>query len=798
MSFETQQLLPVMVRPRAPGLRTNLENASLRRQQSEAETGAKQEALERMEQLRSEMLRTMEILHSVRALFEVKPGVTREEFRHFVQSALVRLPELQALEWIPRVTHAERSAFEAAARADGIAGFHFKEIDASGQIAAAAEREEYFPVFYAEPVLTNAPALGLDLLADPKRREALERASQSGLPTATSPLRLAQVKGERLGFLVMTPVRAPDTLIRGFGLAVFQIGSLVDEIFSPLAWRGVNIEIHDSEDPAVAIYTGGTPGAAAPAWRYQQELPLMGRVWRFTFTPNTEFSIADPDWLRRSAEMLQRTNEVLEESVVERTAQLAQLNDALQREVEVRKAAERAAAAANRAKSLFLAEMSHEIRTPLNIILGYTQLLQRDPALASKQAEAMRAIIEGGNHLLCLVDGVLDLTKIETGKMELSLVEFDLTTIIKALAAMFAPRCQQKELRFRLESLGDRPIWVRGDERKLRQVLVNLLGNAVKFTDTGEVRLRVVPAGRPNTFRFEVIDTGAGIPPDVQTAIFEPFKQDAAGQSKGGTGLGLSIARRLIELMGGSLMLNSAPGWGSDFFFTVAFAPARSADPALTESSTGLRLGAGVRLRALVIEPVRTNRAVLGEMLTALGCEVAMVETAEQAASAEAPDVVLADLRIPEIGRLADRQRPLWPNGPKFVCYSASAFEHERDLGLPAGFDAFLPKPFRMVQISECLGRLLDVSFSARAGKPPAEVPPPLQLGELRLPKELLQRLGSSAEIGDTAALRKVLAEIEQLGPNEGEFARRLLVSVGRFDSEAVAKWLAALAAELH
>jgi signal transduction histidine kinase len=798
MAYETQQFLPEMVRPRADSPRTGLETASLRRQQSEAETGAKQEALERMEQLRSEMLRTMEILHSVRALFEVKPGVTREEFRHFVQSALVRLPELQALEWIPRVSQAERPAFEAAALADGIEGFHLKEIDASGQIAVAAARPEYFPVFYAEPVLTNAPALGLDLLADPKRREALERASRTGLPTATSPLRLAQVKGERLGFLVMTPVHSADNGIIGFGLAVFQVGSLVDEIFSPLVWRGVNIEIHDADDPSAAIYTGGTPDDSEATWRYQQELPLMGRLWRFTFTPNAEFSIADPDWLRRSAEMLQRTNEVLEESVVERTAQLAESNAALKREIEVRKAAERAAAAANLAKSLFLAEMSHEIRTPLNIILGYTQLLQRDPALASKQVEAMRAIVEGGNHLLCLVDGVLDLTKIETGKMELELVEFDLTTIMKALAAMFGPRCQQKELTFRLESLGDRPIWVRGDERKLRQVLVNLLGNAVKFTDKGEIRLRVVPAGGPDTFRFEVIDTGAGIPLDVQSAIFEPFKQDAAGRSKGGTGLGLSIARRLIEMMGGALMVNSAPGWGSDFFFTISFAPARSADPIHLESSSGLKLEAGARVRALVIEPIRTNRVVLGEMLTALGCEVAIVETVEEAELAEAPDVVLADLRLCDVEKLAAGGLPAWPRAPRFVCYSASAFEHERDLGLPPGFDSFLPKPFRMVQICECLSRLLGVTFSARPETPPSDGPPPLQLGELRLPRELLLRLGSSAEIGDTAELRKVLAEIEQLGVNEAEFARRLLVSVGRFDSEAVAKWLAALAAEIH
>lgn len=743
-----------------------------------------------MEQLRSDMLRTMEILHSVQALFEVKPEVSRAEFHHFVQSALVRLPELQALEWIPRVSAADRGKFEARARADGFQSFHFTEIDEHGRLISALERPEYCPVFYAEPIQANAPALGLDLASDPRRREALERAARTGLPSATSPLRLAQVTGDRLGFLVVMPVRVNGGGIIGFGLAVFQIGNLVDEIFAPLVRNGIRLEIFDNADPEVLIYTAGPTKAESPKWGYDQNLPLMGRLWHFRFTPGDSFGFVDPDWLRRSAETLKRTNEILELRVAERTEQLAALNSALQSEIEVRKAAEAVAASANQAKSLFLAEMSHEIRTPLNIILGYTQLLQRDPALTAAQAEAMRAIVEGGNHLLGLVNGVLDLTKIETGLMEIEVVDFDLTTLVKALAAMFAPRCRQKGLRFNLESLGSTPIWVRGDERKLRQVLVNLLGNAVKFTDQGEVRLRVIPAG-VNTFRFEVIDTGPGIPPRVHAGIFEPFKQDAAGHSKGGTGLGLSIARRFIELMGGSLSLNSAPGWGSDFFFTTAFAPAASALPSHSdEMFARLCLAKGTAITAIVVEPQRSNRDILTRMLETLGCSVISASSLGEAAAAMRDATV--DIAFMDISTV-DK-----PNGysvdllrdsaggqrMKFVCYSARAFEHEHHQIGASGFDAVLQKPFRFEQISDCLGRLLGTQFdSAPEPSPQMEF---VEISSLQLPEAIVARLGTATEIGDFAELRRILVEIERLGPQAATLARHLLVGIERFDTESI------------
>lgn len=779
-----------------PSPKARAGNAAVRWRQSEAEAGAKQEALERMEQLRGSLVRVMEILHSVQALFEVKPGVTRAEFRRFVQSALRRLPELQALEWIPEVPGEAREAHEAAARADGIWDFQFREIDAGGGLVTAGARDHYNPVFYVEPVLPNVPVRGLDLWANPCRRAALERAARTGLPTATSPLQLAQMPAAQLGFLVVMAVREPETgELLGYCLAVFHVQRLVDEVLSPLGRRGVRVEIRDLEEGGELVYVAGPDAPAAPRWSYELDLPLAGRVWRCRFVPGDGFREADPDWLRRAAATLQRTNEMLEELVAERTGQLAELNSALQSEIEVRKQAEEAAAAANRAKSLFLAEMSHEIRTPLNVILGYTQLMQRDAALAAHQAAAVRAVVEGSNHLLCLIDGVLDLTKIETGRMELAPVDFELSILMKGMAAMFGSRCQQKGLALRVEGVGDRPVWLKGDERKLRQVLVNLLGNAVKFTDEGEVRLRVVPVGASGSYRFEVIDTGRGIPVELQASIFEPFQQESEGRAKGGTGLGLSIARRLVELMGGSLEVNSRPGWGSNFFFALSFAPSRMEGATATATPFArLRLAPGEQVRALVADEHPLNREVLAAMLRALGCEVwEAAEGAEAMATAAGTDIVFADVRL--AGMEAATWRTLkrgGRGGPKIVSYSATAFEHERTAIDAAGFDDALTKPFRIERIVDCLMRLLGVEFHTRPDEVVAARPGTRSEGlGPELTPALADAVRAAAEIGAMAELRAALDAIGRLGPAGGELAAQLRVLADRFDTEGVLRLLA-------
>ena len=919
-----------------------------------AHADALQATRERIELLRSQLLRSTEILNSITAYFSASTDITRREFTRFVTPALQRQPELQALEWIPRVPTAARHHYEQIAASDGLEGFRITELDADGRIVPAGPRAEYFPVFYVEPLRGNAPALGLDLAHHPRRRAALDAALATGQPVATAPVQLAQGTPLSPGFLIFAPVNNPQGELLGFSLAVFRVDRLIAPSLAALADRGLHVTVHDEAAPDDLLYSAGAPAAnpdspaPAAAWRHDETLAFAGRHWRIRIAPGADFATTGPGWIgwaaptgilalaallagyllagyRRTAEIerkvaektAQLTAEILErqraeaaaleaerrfrsifenaidgifqstpegrylranpalariygfdtpddllhafsdigrqlyvdpgrrgefthavethgvvadfisqvrrrdgsviwisekalairdpstsdvlyfEGIVEDVTERVRTADELRRANEIleERVAARTAelAQANHAKSLFLADMSHELRTPLNAVLGYTQLLQLDANLTRSQSGALQAIVEGGNHLLCLVDAVLDLTKIEVGRMELEPVEFDLNVLIRGLAAMFTQRAQQKRLDLRVERPATGPVWLRGDERKLRQVLVNLLSNAVKFTDRGEVRLRVIPAEAPGVFRFEVIDTGAGIPAAAQATIFEPFHQAGEGRAKGGTGLGLSISRRFVALMGGELAVNSSPGWGSNFFFTLALEPVLTLDRAPDAYLLAApRLAPGHTIRALVVDDLAVNRDILGRMLAHIGCDVALAaDPAEAAAVFDAlpPDVAFIDLRLTDTDGVA-LVRSLRATHPglatRFVSYSASAFEHDRARCLAAGFDGVLPKPLRFAHLGACLQGLVGAHLFAPA--PPVASPSPTPTASRAfspstLPSALRDRLRAAAEIGDCATLREL---IEQATPADDAWRARLRVLVDRFDTDAI------------
>jgi len=462
-----------------------------------------------------------------------------------------------------------------------------------------------------------------------------------------------------------------------------------------------------------------------------------------------------------------RAHEALEIRVRERTADLARANDALVTEIAERKRAEDTAAAASKAKSAFLAHMSHEIRTPLNAILGYAQILRRDRSLQPRQKEAIETIASSGNHLFNLIDEVLDLSKIEAGRMELQCGDFDLIELIARMEGMFRHRCEQKRLRLIVDLPESRPRIVRGDEGKLRQVLINLLGNAVKFTDRGEVRLRVTP-GSEHAYQFAVADTGIGITPEEQVEIFEPFQQGHSGAGKGGTGLGLAISDRYIQLMGGRLEAESVPGRGARFFFTLSLPESPlQGRVALPAGNRVLRLPGDPRVTALVVDDIKENRAVLAGMLTDIGCEVLLAESASRAidlAAQEKPDIIFMDIWMPEMNGI-DATRHILRQFPKarIVAHSASAFDHEQHRYLDAGFDDFFAKPFRYERVCECLSNLLEIELEPEACAPDETGtgmhPPPAII----LPEALAGRLRVAAEIHNVTELRACIDEVASL-----------------------------------
>lgn len=516
--------------------------------------------------------------------------------------------------------------------------------------------------------------------------------------------------------------------------------------------------------------------------------------------------------------------------------------------------ARRSAEAANQSKSLFLANIVHEIRTPMNAILGYGQLLLRAPDIPSKYRNALETIEKSGAHLLELINDVLDLSKIEAGCMELHPIDFDLNALLYELSAMFDVRCQQKRLGWRVEiwhppsgplarkvdAAAGRPaavpsaqappappqhemegwrLMVHGDERKLRQILINLLSNAVKFTTQGEMMLKVIlPApletARPapdddaaldssappgDSFYFEVSDTGPGISPETIASLFQPFHQGVNGRKMGGTGLGLAISTRLVSLMGGELRLESHPGKGCRFWFSIPLAPVQSEGGSSAAQVRVRRLRAGFSLKALVVDDVVENREVLRALLSDLGCDVRTAESALQALSLvpdQRPDVIFLDVRMPEMGGLEATghiQSRLGSECPKLIAFSASALMHEQQQYLSGGFDAVIAKPFRLERVCETLEQLLPVKFDyVKAPERAPAVLAPRTWGEIRLPQELHRRLKAAAEVYGTTELKRCLAEVDALGGAERQFAARIRELLLSYDMEAILDLLAA------
>ncbi len=458
--------------------------------------------------------------------------------------------------------------------------------------------------------------------------------------------------------------------------------------------------------------------------------------------------------------------------------------------------AKEAADAASRAKSYFLASVSHELRTPLNGILGYTQILRRDPALGAKQRDGVRVIHESAEHLLALINDVLDLSKIEAGRIELQAADFDLVEFVAGVERVFVPRARDKGLLLETQLDADVPRWVRGDEQRLRQVVFNLVANAVTFTTRGGVVLSVKVDGE--ALCFSVSDTGPGMVPEDMGKLFEPFTQLGAPRA-GGTGLGLAISRSLVERMGGRLQVESKPGWGSRFWFAVRL-PEAAAGSAGT--SSGLRRVSGYEgdvKRVLVVDDHAANRALLMDLLGPVGFELAQaVDGAEALKEVERfePDLVLMDLRLPgaidgleATRRLRAREKTEGENGRRraIVAVSASAYDVDRSECIAAGCDAFLAKPFREDELWGAIERVLGLTWKT---VDPEETRTPFPLVVEPPPVEEAKAIHELAAKGDVVAIRERAQALVGRDAKYQAFAQGVLDLAGRFKMKAIRQFV--------
>ncbi|TAF36114.1 MAG: response regulator [Oscillatoriales cyanobacterium] len=446
--------------------------------------------------------------------------------------------------------------------------------------------------------------------------------------------------------------------------------------------------------------------------------------------------------LETANKQLEEYNFTLEAKVKERTQELHEKNSLLSEEIQERQKAEAAARDASRAKSEFLANMSHELRTPLNGILGYTQIFKRDKDLTSQQQNGIGVIHRCGEHLLALIEDILDLSKIEARRMEILPTEFDFPDFLQCINAICSIRAGKKNIAFNCEYLSSLPTAISADEKKLRQILINLIGNAVKFTERGGVTFKVsvvdcasdgkrtevlttnLDGGRTEVLttkvriRFQVEDTGIGIAADELPKIFAPFEQ--VGNTRRhteGTGLGLAISRQLVEIMGSELKVESTLGRGSIFWFELDLLAVDSPETKKKYSEKLIKGFKGTNKKLLVADDQWENRSVLIHLLEPLGFEIIEAADGQDCLNKSLefqPDCILIDLVMPVMdGFEAMRQIRKLPALKNVVAIgtSASIMEVEKQGSLAAGCNAFLPKPIRAEELLNCLQVHLELEW---------------------------------------------------------------------------------------
>jgi signal transduction histidine kinase/CheY-like chemotaxis protein len=567
-------------------------------------------------------------------------------------------------------------------------------------------------------------------------------------------------------FYVTLPISA--AWLFGYGGAVWAAGMclVTAGIFSGLEAAGVSMPVR-------------IPASPFGLWALLVQACLIGAVPVAQSLGALRVAL---NRSKRSEGELSRYRDQLEELVEQRTTELVRARDE--------------AEAANRAKTAFLANMSHELRTPLNTILGFSGLA-RDRASSAEQVRDLDAITRSGEYLLSLINDLLDMSRIEAGSEVLRIGTVEVGRLVRDVEALMGARAEQKHLALMVE-VPAVPIYVQADAGKLRRILINLASNAIRYTDRGSVTLRVNSrnAEEPGqlVLKFEVEDTGIGIAPEDHGRIFDEFIQLDLRRKQRGAGLGLTITRRLVELMGGTIQLESAPSLGSRFGVELTVERASEFEIAERESEYVhvIRLEPGhPEYRVLIVEDEKENWILLERLLQKVGFQVRIAEDGEQGIEefqAWRPNFIWMDLLMPKLDGLeAARRIRRLPEGAEVKIAAVTAFRSaaKREEALAAGFDDYVGKPYRPEEILDCMARHLSLRYRREdaTSLPASDLPQELGVEMAALPAELRSGLREAVVTLDSGRILEAIRKVAERNPTVGGVLEKL---AGRYSYTAM------------